>query len=154
MLNKKIIYIDMDGVLADYMTAFDKAIEMNPDIKFPQATYGFFANLQPITGAIKAVTQLIDDPIFDVHILTSPSVKNPLCYTEKRVWIEKYFNLDLCEKLVIAMNKSLLRGDFLIDDLSTGAGQEDFQGQLILFGSEKYPDWSAVLHMFQNEVIN
>jgi len=37
-------------------------------------------------------------------------------------------------------------GDYLIDDHASGRGQEDFQGELIHFGSEKFPDWKVILN--------
>jgi len=39
--------------------------------------------------------------------------------------------------------KNLNKGDFLIDD-RTKNGAGEFDGELILFGSEKYPDWEKV----------
>jgi len=44
---------------------------------------------------------------------------NPLSYTEKRVWIEKFFGIDFVEKLIICSNKGLVKGAFLIDDYSS-----------------------------------
>jgi len=44
----------------------------------------------------------------------------------------------------LATNKGLLKGDYLIDDYVAGRGQENFEGELIHFGSEQYPDWSSV----------
>ena len=38
----------------------------------------------------------------------------------------------------------MLRGDFLIDDRPFN-GAENFEGEWIQMGSEKFPDWNAVL---------
>jgi 5'-nucleotidase len=46
---------------------------------------------------------------------------------------------------ILSPNKALLKGDFLIDDMINGKGQEDFEGELITFGSEKYPNWKSVI---------
>ena len=83
--------------------------------------------------------------MYDVYILTSPAVRNPASYIEKRLWIEKYFNLEFTRKLIISSNKGLLRGDILIDDHKEGWGQDGFKGQFIHFGSTQYPDWNQVL---------
>ncbi len=40
--------------------------------------------------------------------------------------------------------KDLNIGDYLIDD-SKFRGQQKFKGEWIEFGSEKFPDWDAVL---------
>ena len=81
-----------------------------------------------------------------VHILSAPSVFNPLCYTEKRLWVENYPGFEFVHKLILASNKGLLKGDYLIDDYIAGRrGQENFDGELIHFGSNKHPDWLAIM---------
>lgn len=145
-----IIYIDMDDVLCDYTAAFNKAIKETSSIAFPQSQYGFYANLAPITGAIESVKNLIASAKFDPYILTAPSTRNPFSYTEKRVWIEKYFGLEFTEKLIISPNKGLLKGDILIDDLISGRGQECFEGKIMQFGSADYPDWKSVITQLES----
>jgi len=140
-----IVYIDMDDVLCDYTTAFNNAIEETPSIAFPQSQYGFYANLTPITGAIESVKKLINSEVFEPYVLTAPSTRNPFSYTEKRVWIEKYFGIEFTEKLIISPNKGLLKGDILIDDLISGRGQESFEGKIMQFGSANFPDWKTVI---------
>jgi len=148
---KKILYIDMDDVLADFLKSYHHHVKMNPAIQFPQATYGFFSELEPIPNAIESVKKLIADEQFDVYVLTAPSVRNPMCYTEKRLWIEKYFGLEFCERLIICSNKGLIKGDFLIDDYASGKGQEHFQGELLHFGPKaKYPTWADILEVLNN----
>ncbi|MDO6525183.1 hypothetical protein Q4519_05750 [Motilimonas sp. 1_MG-2023] len=139
-----IVYIDMDDVLCDFSRAFQRAIAHTPQIQFPQSQYGFYTALEPIEGAIEAVNALIESSSYTPYILTAPSVRNPLCYTEKRVWVERYFGLDFAEKLIICSNKGLLKGDYLIDDKSKGRGQEGFTGELIQFGQAPFQDWQEV----------
>ena len=145
-----IIYIDMDDVLCDYTTAFNNAIEETPGIAFPQSQYGFYANLAPITEAIESVQKLINSEKFDPYILTAPSTRNPFSYTEKRVWVERYFGIEFTEKLIISPNKGLLKGDILIDDLISGRGQESFEGKIMQFGSVSYPGWKTVMVQLEN----
>ena len=76
----------------------------------------------------------------EVYILTAPSVRNPFSYTEKRLWVEKYFDLDLYRRLIISPYRGLLKGDLLIADYDQGRGQEDFEGGLIRFVSAEVPD--------------
>jgi 5'-nucleotidase len=140
----KIVYIDMDGVLCDFVSAFRDALKHNPSIKFPQSQYGFFSNLRPIDNAIDSVNELNLNPKYDVYILTSPSVRNPLSYTEKRVWIGDKFGLEFAHKLIISPNKGLLRGDILIDDNISGNGQENFKGTVMEYGGDIYPDWISI----------
>ena len=140
----KIIYVDMDDTLCDFKSAYLKALEENPGIHYPQSQYRFFANLQPIVGAVDALKQLINSDIYDPYILSAPSTRNPLSYAEKREWVEMYFGYDFCEKLILCAHKGLLRGHFLVDDNITGKGQDEFAGELIQFGSKKFPDWQSV----------
>ncbi len=113
-----------------------------PEIEFPQSLPGFFENLAPKVNAVDSFLNLADS--YDVHILSAPSVYNPLCYTEKRVWVENHLGFEFTHKLILATNKGLLKGDYLIDDYIAGRGQESFEGELLHFGSEHYPDWNSI----------
>lgn len=95
---KKIIYIDMDDVLCDFKSAYENAILENSGMKFPQSQYDFFRNLKPIKNSIEAVLYLDAQDKFEIYFLTAPSIRNPLCYTEKRLWIEDYFGLETLNK--------------------------------------------------------
>ena len=100
-----------------------------------------FRNLEPIENALESYKKL--EEYYDVWILTSPSYHNPLCYSEKREWVETYLGLETCRKLIISPNKGLLKGDYLIDDNI----HDGFEGELIHFGlNKKYPDWISVLN--------
>lgn len=147
----KIVYVDMDDVLCDFLGAFNAAIEKEPRISFPQSQYGFFANLVPMDGAIDAMNWLLQSEQFKPYILTAPSIENPMSYTEKRVWVEQHLGMKFVERLILSRDKSLLRGDILIDDLAAGRGQEGFQGELIQFGSAEYPNWQSVLAYLQSD---
>ena len=149
--NKKIrVFVDMDGVLCDFDNAHKEAIEKNPNIRYPQSQYGFFANLKPIPRAIEYYKLIRDVNNYDMRILTSPSVLNPMSYTEKRVWVEKYLGIEEAKKMILAPDKSLLIGDFLIDDYNyhKESKQHEFQGELIWFGSKEFEDWVAVGNYF------
>lgn len=136
----KKVMIDMDGVLCNFQKSYDEKFVKNK-IEYPQSQYGFFRELEPIHNAIESVRKL--QTKYDVWILTAPSVLNPLCYSEKREWIEKHFDIDLCYKLIISPDKSLIKGDFLIDDMNTN-GQDCFDGEWIEFGGEQFKNWEVV----------
>jgi 5'-nucleotidase len=147
MTSKIRIYIDMDDTLCNYSKA--KAEQIIPGkLEYPQCQYGFFANLEPIFAVEQCVPVLIKH--FDVWILTAPSVKNPLSYAEKRVWIERYFGLEMCEKLIICSNKALLKGDYLIDD-SCHNGQPEFEGKWLQFGSSEFKDWYHIFNYIDSK---
>ena len=138
----------MDDVLCDYKGSYNEHIQRCPEMKFPQSQIDFFRNLKPITGALEAFQKLSSLSNIDVYILSAPSEYNPISYMEKRLWVEKCLGFESVSKLILSSNKSLLKGDYLIDDYSEGKGQENFEGQLIQFGTSEYPDWNSVLKFF------
>jgi len=138
----KRIYVDMDGVLADIAKQHAIYKKIFPTQPYLQSQYGFFLDMDPIKDSIKAVKQLMSH--FDVWILTAPSWKNPMCLAEKNMWIRKHFGIEFTEKIIMSSDKSLCKGDYLIDDNKEGRGQDKFEGELILFGSEQFPDWNKV----------
>lgn len=147
---KKIIFVDMDDTITEYSKA--KAAAMSKYGPYPQSRYGFYLNLPAVKSAVRAIVLLNALPEYEVWFLTAPSVHNPLSYSEKRLWIENMFGFEFVERLIICSDKSLLRGDYLIDDHTAGKGQESFIGELIHFGSDDYPDWHVVYSYFTNRL--
>jgi 5'(3')-deoxyribonucleotidase len=135
----------MDDVMCDFKTAFFQKRKENPAIKYPQSTFDFFRKLKPIPNSIQGYYKLLYSKEYEPYFLTSPSILNPLCYTEKRLWIEDNINIEACNRLIISPNKGLLKGEYLIDDRIKGNGKEEFTGEIIHFGSDKFKDWKTVL---------
>jgi 5'-nucleotidase len=144
---RKVIAVDMDNTICDFITPYNKALKAEPGIIYPQSQYGFFAKLVPIPGATRALRQLMVNG-FEVHIVTRPSIYNPLCYTEKRVWVEEYLGLHMCEYFTITTHKHRFIADYLIDDTLWPG----FIGEQILYGQEPFDDWSKVIrYIFDKE---
>jgi 5'(3')-deoxyribonucleotidase len=127
-MNKKIVYIDMDGVIVDFKNEIDLHFERDSNLLLnfkdnPDEIPGIFKYPQPVKGAIEAILKL-----------------------------SEYGQYDLFKKkMIITHRKDLLLGDFLIDDREAN-GAKDFRGELISFGwaYEKnqwnaYPTWEDVL---------
>lgn len=145
-MNKKIM-IDMDDVLCDFSGAKYERLSKFPEMAYPQSQMDFFRTLKPLPRAIESFLTLSD--IYDVYILTAPSIMNPLSYTEKRLWVEDNLGLQYVSRLIICSDKSLLNGDYLIDDNVTGNMQDYFRGEFIHFGSEEFKDWEKVMDYFK-----
>jgi len=142
----------MDDVLADFSYGCEQHFKSKKKGGFPKGKVGFFENLLPIDGAIEAVNKFREQKDIDVYILTAPSTRNPHSYSEKRIWVENYFDYQFTKNLIICANKSLLKGDILIDENISGKGQENFEGELIHFSSDKYPNWSSVMEYLEIKI--
>lgn len=96
----KTIYIDLDGVIAD----FDKARSMHPFsgtspyIGRPDKLPGVYKDLEPIEDSINSVNSLLRDEQFDVYFLSTAPWDNPDAWTHKRLWVAKFFNEKLIRK--------------------------------------------------------
>jgi len=145
MPNKKILYFDMDGVLADFHRALAERLTPELAVKYGNNVDeipGIFDDLPPMEGAIFAFQELSEH--YDCYILSTAPWGNPQAWMEKRLWVEKYLGKDAHKRLILSHNKHLNRGDYLIDDRLAN-GSDRFEGEHIHFGSPQYPDWASVL---------
>ena len=135
------ILIDMDGVLADFEQGFLNTYRrLNPDQPYipleKRNTFyidhqyqaelglkvfpiilrpGFYRSLPPIKGAIEAIKKL-EASDHEVFICTSPLSKYKNCVLEKYEWVEEHLGFPFTKKIILAKDKTTVRGDILIDD--------------------------------------
>jgi 5'-nucleotidase len=140
MKTPEILYVDLDDTLNFY--SLHLLSHKKDPTHFPQSEQGFYLSIKPIAEGIKSILEL--STIYDIYFLTAPSLKNPHSYMEKRLWIEKHFGYEWVHKLIICNHKHLLIGNYLIDDCSSGKGQDKFTGELIHYGSSTYPSWDSI----------
>ena len=141
---KKILYIDMDGVLVNFKSSFPhipndilkKYFENEDDIP------GIFSLMQPLEGAIDAYEKLSKK--YDTYILSTAPWDNPSAWSDKIIWVKKYLGSSAHKRLILSHNKNLNLGDYLIDDRSKN-GTAEFKGEHIHFGQEPFSNWSSVL---------
>jgi 5'(3')-deoxyribonucleotidase len=141
---KKILYVDMDNVLVDFPSAFShfdadtlKRFEDDRD-EIP----GIFSLMEPMPGAIEAFKEL--SQLFDTYILSTSPWENPSAWSDKLLWVKQHLGEMAHKRLILSHHKNLNRGDYLIDD-RTKNGADRFQGELILFGSDEFNNWEAVV---------
>lgn len=94
----------------------------------------FFKNLPAIPKAVEQVHKLLENTQdYDCFICTSPLVHNPHCTSEKLEWIKKHFGEAFGKKVIITNDKTVVNGDFLVDDKEeiTGAQVPNFTHILV-----------------------
>jgi 5'-nucleotidase len=143
---KKLIFIDLDGVIADFISAMNShpLRKISPYDEHPDTIPGIFRNLKPILGSIDAIKLLLQSDSYEVYFLSTAPWNNPSAWTDKRLWLEDQFGELVNRKLILTHRKDLIKGDILVDDRPNN-GADKFGGEWIHFGSEQYPDWSSVL---------
>lgn len=140
MATRPIILVDQDNVIASQLVRFHEILQRD----FPQiyATYcgenkffdfeknfapehaetifeirrkvGFFQSLPIIAGAKEALEEL-DQRGCIVRIVTAP-IRTSHSASEKLDWIAEHLGSAWSGKTIIARDKTLIRGDILIDD--------------------------------------
>jgi len=143
-MEKLTIYIDMDGVLANFQEAADKLkeklpMELSGNLK-PDEVLDF-SHFEPMPNAIESVKKIMEMG-HDVFIASTPPWNNPSAWGQKRDWIEEHLP-ELKRKVFLTHRKDMLIGDVLIDD-TTYRGQKDFNGTFIHFGQHGM-DWPTVV---------
>ena len=139
---KKILYIDLDNVLVDFPSAFLKMEKAVLDAhKDKDDIPGIFSLMEPVEESIESFELL--SKAFDVYILSTSPWNNPSAWSDKLEWVKKHLGQSAYKRLILSHHKNLNKGDYLIDD-RTKNGASEFEGELIQFGSEKFPDWKSV----------
>ena len=141
---RKILYIDMDNVLVDFMSGVDRlSAEVRREFegRLDDAP-GIFALMDPMPGAAEAYRTLAQ--LFDTYILSTSPWENPSAWSDKLCWVKAYLGEPARKRLILTHHKNLNVGDFIIDD-RTKHGVDKFGGEHIHFGCPPYPDWSTVM---------
>ena len=135
-----LILLDQDNVLADFESGFrrhwrnrfgeDAPIEGKEHLfyirdRLPEhlqayaaelyGTVGFFESLPPVSGAVEAARALLAAG-HDVRICTAPVNQYRYCAGEQIAWVEQHLGTEWTRRVIIAKDKTWVRGDILIDD--------------------------------------
>lgn len=140
MPGKPIVLVDMDGVLTDLdgellmrfrkrhpelpYVPFEARKKFYAEDEFPSESQvavraiireqEFFFDLLPVRGALAAMKILAEQA--EVFICTAPLLSNKSCIRDKVRWVEKYLGSEWLRRLIITKDKTLVYGDYLIDD--------------------------------------
>lgn len=135
------VLVDMDGVIADWQKQYDTLLSKQfphiPIIPFDQITSfktqnfyadehrvdiskmmntpGFYRDLEPISGAVDAL-HAMEAAGITVFLCTAPYVTHETCASEKMGWVKEHLGERWLNRTVITSDKTLVRGDVLIDD--------------------------------------
>jgi 5'-nucleotidase len=153
------ILIDMDGVIADFEREFLQRWKARHPTKFfvpleERSTFyvkdnypedlkdlvneiyweeGFFRDMAVVPGAVDALREM-DAMGFEVFICSSPLRKYRYSAVEKYEWVETNLGAAWTERIILTRDKTLVKGDLLIDD------------KPIIRGAESNPAWEHVLY--------
>ena len=142
-MKKLRIFIDMDGVIADFEKAkkgLSIALQKRTDLHVD------YLYLDVIPGAEEALNYL--NKHHEVFIASTPPWSRIQCWADKRAWLEENFPY-LKRRLILTHRKDLLIGDVLIDD-SKYRGQPDFKGNWFWFNQNwANKNWKACLEFIK-----
>jgi len=155
--NKKICYLDMDGVLCNFEEAlfaiFPHLRELEPhsdelskqidELCAPgKPGARMFLNMPPIEFAVESYHILTEH--YNVLLLTSAPW---LCHEsamDKRIWAERELGPKVKKNIIISHHKGLCMGDYLVDDrLKNGVTM--FKGIHFHFGQKDAENWPKVI---------
>lgn len=164
----KIILVDLDGPLADlegeflrrwkqkfpgeFFVPFEQRKNFFLREDYPEELRektneilredGFFANLPIVPGAREAILTLRATR-YTIFLCTSDIFANKTGLRDKRTWVQKYLGEDFAKAMIFTRDKTLIRGDYLIDD------RPAVQGAL-------EPAWEHVIfdQPFNRDVVN
>ncbi len=142
-MNKKTVFIDMDGVLVDFTSAFPKT---KPDL-LEQYKHNkdeiphLFGLMEPMPDAIESFHRIAEK--YDTYILSTAPWENPTAWHDKVVWVQKHLGKVAYKRLILSHHKHLCKGDILIDDRPNN-GADKFDGEFILFGKAPFMNWETI----------
>ena len=102
-------------------------VELKRNITDIMSSPGFFASLRPISNAVTCMHWMRDIPDVSVWICTSPINKYRNCVSEKYQWVEKHLGFEWTKRVIMCKDKTLIKGDYLIDDRPMIHGEEQFK---------------------------
>jgi len=178
------ILVDLDNTLLDFSHAISHALaplfpnlevlgdkcqwslhlddaEYHKAYKMAQLEPGFWLNLKAYPGALEALEEMKQQG-HSVWLCSSPSSRSETCHSEKASWIKKHMSAWWAKRLILCKDKTLIRGDYLIDDNAYIRGECDPEWTHILYAQpynqglpdeeqkhylQEWSDWKSILSL-------
>ena len=179
-----IILVDQDSVLTDFESGFlmkwrkahpDKPYipleerttfrirenypkELTPLIDAVYSAPGFYRSIPLMPGGKEAIIEM-QNKGHDVFICTSPLTRFEDCVLEKYLWTEEQLGREWTKKIILTNDKTVVIGDYLIDDNPDIKGAENPIWEHIIFDQPynrqikdkkriiKWQNWREVLNI-------
>lgn len=93
---------------------------------------GFYGMLRAVPGARTALRQMRDAG-YDIRFVSAPYISNPTCASDKIAWIARHYGSHWAQRVILTTDKTLVRGDYLIDDRPDITGGEEPSWEHVLF---------------------
>lgn len=103
---------------------------------------GIFSIMNPIDEMVELFNTMSEDERFDCYVLSTSPWENPTAASDKIEWIKNYLP-KAYKRVILSHNKHLNVGDYLIDD-RTANGAGEFGGELIQYGTDKFPNAESI----------
>ena len=106
-MKKKILYVDMDGVLVDFQSGIDQCSKevLSEYKKNEDEIPGIFGKMIPREDAIESYEEL--SKIFDTYILSTSPWENETAMADKLRWVKKYLGKVAYKRLILTHHKNL-----------------------------------------------
>lgn len=95
---------------------------------------GFFAGLDPIVGAVETLHTWSRQG-HKVYICTAPLMNSETCAQEKLAWVRRHVGLEFVRRTIITADKTLVQGNFLLDDRPDITGDASPTWKHLLFAT-------------------
>jgi 5'(3')-deoxyribonucleotidase len=145
------IFIDSDGPIADFESAYVKSGLHIDEFKYLIGTYTLLNVVQESINPIQYLKKLDDQDLIKVWILTKTPSESPNAYAEKALWYKRYFPW-LKDRIIFTQDKSVVgtKHDFLLDDRPHKANASKFSGTLIVFDIDKQKEsWDNFVNVIK-----